>query len=295
VVLAGNPEYGTGAQFSPLPQSASEISAIESIARANGHEATVLVGAKAVEPAIRGALPARIIHIATHGVFRAAGFRPTIFAAGPWLVLDPTLRNTPGGRPAAQPDVIGGFDLKAYEKRMAEIVEEARRTGRQPTNDQLMAAVNQAKGSASARELAPVTQGVLALTGANTVADPFAANSPAFLTDVDLATLDLTATDLVVLSACDLGQSDQSAFQGLASMQTAVVVAGARSLVSSLWKVPDAEAKAFMQRFYENLLVRGLSRADALREAQQSASVDANGRPRSPYLWAGWTLFGEGW
>jgi CHAT domain-containing protein len=78
-------------------------------------------------------------------------------------------------------------------------------------------------------------------------------------------------------------------------MQTAVVVAGARSLVSSLWKVPDAEAKAFMQRFYENLLVRGLSRADALREAQQSASVDANGRPRSPYLWAGWTLFGEGW
>lgn len=258
ILLAGNPDYGASAkpEFVRLPKSAAELASIEAVARAKGLEPSVLQGADVTEPNIARSLPAKIVHVATHGKFNPAKFRPPSLSVGPWLVFDPQLRQ--------------GTDAE----RLKALAEQA------------------FKGRS---DLQSIAQGVLALSGANTAGDPFAPGSPAFLTDVDLAGLDLTATDLVVLSACDLGQTEQSAFQGLGSMQSAVVVAGAKSLLSSLWKVPDEETTAFMKLFYENLLVRGLSLADALREAQLSASTDAKGRSRSPYLWAGWTLFGEGW
>jgi len=258
ILLAGNPDYGASAkpEFVRLPKSAAELASIEAVARAKGLEPSVLQGAEVTEPNIRRSLPAKIVHFATHGKFNPAKFRPASLSVGPWLVFDSELRQ------------------RTPEDRLRALAEQA------------------IKGRS---DLAAIAQGVLALSGANTAGDPFAQGSPAFLTDVDLAAIDLTATDLVVLSACDLGQTEQSAFQGLGSMQSAVVVAGAKALLSSLWKVPDEETTTFMKLFYENLLVRGLSRADALREAQLSASTDAKGRPRSPYLWAGWSLFGEGW
>jgi CHAT domain-containing protein len=159
----------------------------------------------------------------------------------------------------------------------------------------LDAAVRDAAKKPAQAEPHVVVQGALALAGANHTRDPYVTDSASFLTDLDFATLDLSDTDLVVLAACDLAQFEQVAFQGLASMQSAVILARARTVMSSLWRVPDAETAEFMRLFYENLLVRKLPKAEALHATQRAMSVDASGKPRPPFYWAGWTLTGEGW
>ena len=264
VLLAGAPDFGNrpGARFQALRHSADEIKAVEQVVRAGGLQPSVLTGPEVERSRLLQALPARIVHIATHGELRDAPFRAPVLAVGPWLVLDPKLR---AGAAAFGP------------------------------NELFQAAMERARMGSMPQALAPLAQAVLALSGANAAGDPFAAGSQAFLSDVDLAALDLSATELVVLPACNLGGSNQSAFQGLMSMQSAVVLAGARGLVASLWPVSDAEAVPFMRRFYENLLVKKLPAAEALAETQRAARLDASGRPRSPFLWAGWTFFGEGW
>ncbi len=81
--------------------------------------------------------------------------------------------------------------------------------------------------------------------------------------------------DLVTLSACETGLGKQSRGEGYLGFSQALFLAGARSLVLSLWKVDDTATALLMTRFYENLLGKraGLDRpmpkAEALREAKQ--------------------------
>jgi hypothetical protein len=297
VLVAGAPDYGSvaGARFVALQHTADEVAAVEQVVRANGLQPNVIVGRGVDRQRLLQALPARIVHIATHGEFRDAPFRAPLLAVGPWLVLDRELRAAAGPAMPGPMGRPGGLDPAEIQRRMAELVEATQRTGRPPTAEQVQAVMEGARASSTQRALAPLSQAALVLSGANAAGDPFVPGSSAFLSDVDLAALDLSATDLVVLPACNLASSNQSAFQGLMSMQSAVVLAGARGLVASLWPVADRDAVAFMRQFYENLLVRKLPAAEALAATQRAARVDASGRPRSPYYWAGWTFFGEGW
>jgi CHAT domain-containing protein len=80
--------------------------------------------------------------------------------------------------------------------------------------------------------------------------------------------------DLVVLSACDTGLGRYSGGEGQLGFAQPFFLAGARSLVLSLWKVDDTATALLMRRFYENLLgkraglERPLAKAAALREAR---------------------------
>jgi CHAT domain-containing protein len=80
--------------------------------------------------------------------------------------------------------------------------------------------------------------------------------------------------DLVVLSACDTGLGRYSGGEGHLGFAQPFFLAGARSLVLSLWKVDDTATALLMRRFYENLLgkraglERPLTKAAALREAR---------------------------
>jgi CHAT domain-containing protein len=80
--------------------------------------------------------------------------------------------------------------------------------------------------------------------------------------------------DLVVLSACDTGLGRYSGGEGHLGFAQPFFLAGARSLVLSLWKVDDTATALLMRRFYENLLgkraelERPLTKATALREAK---------------------------
>jgi CHAT domain-containing protein len=88
------------------------------------------------------------------------------------------------------------------------------------------------------------------------------------LTALEVAEMDLGRTELVVLSACDTALGQQTSGEGLLGLQRAFQMAGAGSVVASLWKVPDLETQRLMTRFYDNLWNRKLSKLEALRQAQ---------------------------
>jgi CHAT domain-containing protein len=71
-----------------------------------------------------------------------------------------------------------------------------------------------------------------------------------------------------VLSACETGLGDIHAGEGVFGLRRAFVLAGARTLVMSLWKVPDDQTRMLMTEFYRRIL-SGEARAGALREAQR--------------------------
>ncbi|MCC7054621.1 MAG: CHAT domain-containing protein [Gemmatimonadaceae bacterium] len=121
----------------------------------------------------------------------------------------------------------------------------------------------------------PMLRSGLALAGANTWLArgqlPGAAED-ALLNGEDVSGLDLTATELVVLSACETGLGDYQAGEGVFGLRRAFVLAGAATLIVSLWPVPDRQTQELMCDFYRRLQ-QGTPRAEALRDAQLALKV----------------------
>jgi MYXO-CTERM domain-containing protein len=110
------------------------------------------------------------------------------------------------------------------------------------------------------------------------------------LTALEASGLDLWGTELVVLSACETGLGDVTESEGVYGLRRALVIAGARSQVMSLWKVDDAATRDLMVNFYGRLASGG-GRAAALRDAQL-AMLKAPGRSH-PYYWAAFIPSGD--
>ena len=108
------------------------------------------------------------------------------------------------------------------------------------------------------------------------------------VTALELAGLDLWGTQLVVLSACDTGRGEVHLGQGIYGLRRALVVAGAETVVMSLWKVNDDSTHLLMDFYYRNLLA-GQGRASALREAMRSLRAS---HPH-PHDWAPFIALGS--
>ena len=141
----------------------------------------------------------------------------------------------------------------------------------------------------------PMLLSGLVLAGANQPPDPLSPED-GILTASEVATLDLAASDLVVLSACETGLGEISSGQGVLGLRRAFAIAGARTLVMSLWSVSDADTAKLMDGFYSRLLKRrkSLPAAEALREAQLEmlAEQRASGTER-PFAWAAFIASGD--
>jgi CHAT domain-containing protein len=133
----------------------------------------------------------------------------------------------------------------------------------------------------------PMLRSGLALAGANAFLSGATLPPEAedgLMTAEDVTGLDLLDTDLVVLSACETGLGDIHAGEGIFGLRRAFVVAGAKTLVMSLWKVPDLATAFLMDRFYDNLFSAGLDRDLALRQAQRATRDVTVGQLRSNWL-----------
>lgn len=131
----------------------------------------------------------------------------------------------------------------------------------------------------------PLTNAGLALQGANT------GSADGVLTALDITTLNLDRADLVVLSGCDTGLGEINRGQELVGLRWAFMEAGAKSVVTSLWELPDEPTVTIMATFYDRLVKSGYRPAAALREAQLARLRDdrAHGRSR-PWEWATFTI-----
>jgi CHAT domain-containing protein len=94
-------------------------------------------------------------------------------------------------------------------------------------------------------------------------------------------------SDLVVLSGCETARGRILAGEGVQSLARAFFLAGARSVVASLWKVRDQATEELMAAFYRDL-AEGLPEDEALREAKLELSKKAPARD-----WASFVLIGE--
>jgi CHAT domain-containing protein/tetratricopeptide (TPR) repeat protein len=139
----------------------------------------------------------------------------------------------------------------------------------------------------------PLLRSGLALAGANRRlrGEPLPAEAEdGILNAQDVIALDLLDTSLVVLSACDTGLGEVQRGEGVFGLRRAFALAGARTLVMSLWKVPDAETADLMERFYR-LLLEGVPGVEALRRAQLHIRDE---RPRAgPLAWGAFICEGD--
>ena len=99
--------------------------------------------------------------------------------------------------------------------------------------------------------------------------------------------LNLDNTDLVVLSACETGLGDLEVGEGVYGLQRAFLVAGARTLIMSLFKVPDEATQKLMVRFYEKWLETGLK-----RESFIEAKKEIRNEYQHPYYWGAFIMMG---
>jgi CHAT domain-containing protein len=70
------------------------------------------------------------------------------------------------------------------------------------------------------------------------------------------------------------------------------VQAGVKSALASLWSIDDASTAMFVNQFYAELRNPGISKAEALRAAQQ-ALIDKGGQYAHPFYWAAFILIGN--
>ncbi len=126
----------------------------------------------------------------------------------------------------------------------------------------------------------PLLRSGLVLAGANKLSS---GDEDGILTAMEASGLDLWGTKLVVLSACETGVGKVTNGEGVYGLRRALVIAGAESLVMSLWQVDDLATKDLMAGYYTRLKA-GRGRSSALRDIQ--LEISAQPKYAHPFYWA---------
>ena len=148
----------------------------------------------------------------------------------------------------------------------------------------------------------------LALAGANRAGRATSDADDGILTAEEIGAQNLDGVQMVMLSACETGLGKAAGGEGLLGLQRSFQAAGARTVVASLWKVPDAATRDLMEHFYENHWQKNMSVLPALREAQltmlregrkrgmvrdDEPADNVNPKRAPPYYWAAFVLSGD--
>lgn len=134
----------------------------------------------------------------------------------------------------------------------------------------------------------PMERSGVALAGANSELNAPTESSEGILFASEVLDLDLRGTDLTVLSSCQSGLGDSDPGDGIQGLRRAFRAAGSKTVVSSLWKVPDEATRDFMVEFYRRILAQ-TPRGKALRESKLALR---NRYKDDPLVWAAFVLDG---
>lgn len=132
----------------------------------------------------------------------------------------------------------------------------------------------------------PLLRSGLAMTGANLRSGA----EDGLLTALEVSGMDLWGTKLVVLSACETGLGDVSVGEGVYGLRRALAIAGAQTILMSLWAVDDEATRDLMIGYYRQM-ANGEGRVEALRTAQLGI-LRTKGRAH-PFYWAAFLASGD--
>ncbi len=274
-VVLGGPDFDLDAladlgflmrwKAEPLPHSRSEA---EAVAHLLG--VTPVLDAAATRARLLAVRRPRILHVATHGKYLDARnslrelSEPREYqlrAEGAVVVMQDS--DALGWAPAESP---GAASARARHLARLEWLRDVGPVGSGARSAILLAGFN------------------AWLAGANG-GDPYGTG---LVTAGEFAMLDLSGTELVVLSACESGVgAEESADGSQAGLRADALAAGAGMCVSSLWNVNDKVTADLMVRFYRQLAT-GVPPAEALRLAQlEIRAIDSD-----PRQWAAWLAEG---
>jgi len=111
----------------------------------------------------------------------------------------------------------------------------------------------------------------------------------------EIAAMDLSAVRWAVLAACSTSSGRTRAYEGLYGLSRAFRLAGARTVLLSLWPVDDEATAQWSEALYRARLREGADTPTAMRQAQRSvlAARRAAGRSEHPWYWAGFVAIGD--
>jgi CHAT domain-containing protein/Flp pilus assembly protein TadD len=132
----------------------------------------------------------------------------------------------------------------------------------------------------------PLMRSGLALSGANEVwlAKNNDKKDDGVLTAMEVTSLDLRNTNLLVLSACETGLGDIKGTEGVYGLQRSFKMAGVKYIIMSLWQVPDAETVEFMDKFYSKF-----SKSKDLKLSFHETQKEMRAK-YDPFYWAAFVL-----
>jgi CHAT domain-containing protein len=142
----------------------------------------------------------------------------------------------------------------------------------------------------------PLLQSGIALAGANKALESGdVERSDGIVTAEKILGFRLRGTEMVVLSACETGVGEVKTGEGVFGLRRAFTQAGAKSLVMSMWSVPDKETRELMIQFYRNILSGKMNRCQALRQAALREMQIAKERHgyANPFYWGAFVFMGE--
>ena len=141
----------------------------------------------------------------------------------------------------------------------------------------------------------PLLLSGLAFAGANRRRGGRPGHDDGILTAEEVAGLNLQGTEWAVLSACDTGIGEITAGEGVLGLRRAFQIAGARTIIMSLWSVEDRSTRLWMQALYQARFQQHLSTAEAMRAASRRVLRNrrAQGQSTHPFYWAAFVAAGD--
>jgi CHAT domain-containing protein len=237
-VLFANPAFsrkpGGGDSLPPLPGAEKECAEVAALLEGGGYVAQTQTGSMATEESFKATTSPAVLHVATHGFLANADSASSSGLRGMAVKPTATGQNKSSSSPA-----VSVAPVAARKK----LTDESART-------------------------------VLALAGAEDslrrwlrgdYPDP---SSDGIITPAEAAAMNLSGTWIVALSACQSGQGDSVGGEGVFGLRRAFMVAGARSLLMTLWPVADETTAQIMKDFYAEALAKG-DMAEALAGVQK--------------------------